>query len=342
MLAQGLDRMRRAARHFKGRIAPGALILLYHRVAAVDSDPWSLCVTPEHFREHLEILGRKYSSISLQRLNRALANHQSLSRSVVITFDDGYADNLHCAKPLLEQYDIPATVFVISGSVGSAREFWWDELERLILQPEVLPASVTLLIRGTRFEWTSSGLDKRREKSWPEGGALRRDGDAERQSLYHALWKRFRFLKEDERPELLDQLLEWSGGAVESRASHRQLSSAELIRLAEGGLVEIGSHTLTHPFLSKLSAISQDGELRQSRRSLEEIIGQRVTSFSYPHGDYGWKTATLAAEAGYTCACSSYANTVRTNTNHFQLPRIVVEDWDGEEFNRRLSEWLGS
>jgi peptidoglycan/xylan/chitin deacetylase (PgdA/CDA1 family) len=72
---------------------------------------------------------------------------------VVITFDDGYADNLHNAKPLLERYDIPATVFVTTGHIGHEREFWGDELDRLLLQPSTLPELLGLSINGSPYQW---------------------------------------------------------------------------------------------------------------------------------------------------------------------------------------------
>jgi peptidoglycan/xylan/chitin deacetylase (PgdA/CDA1 family) len=73
---------------------------------------------------------------------------------VVVTFDDGYADNLHHAKPLLERYGIPATVFVTSDYIGQEHEFWGDKLERLLLQPGALPQTLQLQVNGTAYQWS--------------------------------------------------------------------------------------------------------------------------------------------------------------------------------------------
>ena len=120
------------------------LTLLYHRVADVPTDPHLLCVTPENFSQHMEVLRKNSNPISLSELTKGLSHGRLPRRSVLVTFDDGYADNLHNAKPVLERYRIPAVVFVISGSVGMNRGFWWDELEKLLLRPGTLPEEFTI------------------------------------------------------------------------------------------------------------------------------------------------------------------------------------------------------
>jgi peptidoglycan/xylan/chitin deacetylase (PgdA/CDA1 family) len=103
------------------------IILLYHRVARIESDPWSLCITPEHFAEHLEVLRRHFPiKLTQTQLLKLLLNRSGCS--VAITFDDGYADNFSEAVPQLKRYGIPATFFIATGYVGATREVWWDEL----------------------------------------------------------------------------------------------------------------------------------------------------------------------------------------------------------------------
>src|SRR3954470_15948888 len=110
------------------RRRPPALILLYHRVATPTRDPQLLSVSPERFAEHLEVVRRCAEPVALAGI---LA--QGEGPRAAITFDDGYADNLHEAAPLLAAAGVPATVFVVSGQVGTTDEFWWDELERVLL-----------------------------------------------------------------------------------------------------------------------------------------------------------------------------------------------------------------
>ena len=110
---------------------------MYHRIASARPDPWSLCVSPDHFREHLEVLQR-YHRVRLDQLSPGgWSIHPQLS--VAITFDDGYADNLYEAARLLKRYDTPATFFITTGYIGTGCEFWWDELERLVPADKYLP-----------------------------------------------------------------------------------------------------------------------------------------------------------------------------------------------------------
>ena len=103
MRIRGLGRLRQAVRRVRNSMISEVVLLAYHRVAEYSSDPWGICVTPRHFQEHLEVL-RDYGCIMrLEDVVGALRKGTLPHRAVGITFDDGYADNLYNAKPLLER-----------------------------------------------------------------------------------------------------------------------------------------------------------------------------------------------------------------------------------------------
>jgi peptidoglycan/xylan/chitin deacetylase (PgdA/CDA1 family) len=282
----------------------------------------------------------------LHHLAENLREGKSSYRPLVVTFDDGYADNLYNAKPLLERCEIPATIFLTTGCMGQDREFWWDELDRLLLQPGRLPRALHLNIDGTTHDWdlgeaADYGEDvAQHQRNWRPGN--KRDPSA-RQSLYRCLYHLLRPLPADEQRKVLEDLRAWALAKPRGRSEYRPLAIQEILTLAKGDLVEIGSHTTTHPVLSARSAATQREEIQQSKAHLEQVLGSPVTSFAYPHGgqsDYTAETVALVQEAGFACACSASAGVVRRGADPFRLPRLHVQDWDGEEFTQVLSRWL--
>jgi peptidoglycan/xylan/chitin deacetylase (PgdA/CDA1 family) len=261
---------------------------------------------------------------------------------VVVTFDDGYADNLHNAKPLLERHDVPATVFLTTGYIGHEREFWWDELEWLLLRPGVLPERLSLTIDGSAYRWELGEAARYDEDAARHHGRWRawEEAPSPRHSLYNSMWELLRPMAEGERRTVLDELRRWAGTEPAGRPSRSLLSLEEVVALAQGELIEVGAHTVTHPALSTLPPASQRDEILGSKVRLEEILGRPVTSFSYPYGNRSAETVGIVREAGFACACSTLADVVRASTNRFRLPRVQAQDWDREEFATRLSRWF--
>jgi peptidoglycan/xylan/chitin deacetylase (PgdA/CDA1 family) len=346
MISAGVRRLQRVARWHRNRSGRRVLILLYHRVANLQSDPWALSVTPDHFAEHLEILREYTCPIPLQRLPEALSAGKAEDRHVVVTFDDGYSDNLHIGKPILESYDIPATVFVATGHIRDRREFWWDTLDRLLLQPGTLPGTLCLDIYGSIYRWELGEAAHYREDAHrcnQRWRACKDDPPSSRHRLYLSLRELLQSLPKVKRDEVLEELLLWAGAKPAVHSAHRLLSGEEVFSLAQGELIEIGAHTVSHPKLSAVSAKSQWDEVQQSKAQLEEVLHRPVTSFAYPYGaryDYSAETVRLVQKAGFACACSNFAGIAGQVTDRFQLPRIHVEDWGGEEFARLLSRWF--
>ncbi len=323
------------------------IVLLYHRVAEPPTDPQLLCVSPRHFAEHLEILRRQVRPLSLADLVRRSDESDLEGRSAAITFDDGYADNLHNARPVLEQHDARATVFVVGAAVGSRREFWWDELDRLLLQAGKLPRAVRLTVGDRRFEFdlgqaaTYTTDEAIHLTSWNVTAA---ENPTQRHELYRHLCEFLRPLSAPQRKAALGELAQQAGADPAGRPSHLPLSCDELHQLAADDLIEIGAHTLHHSLLSALPEDAQRREIVESKLMLENLVGREITSFSYPYGgrrDYSPATEALVRDAGFHQACSNFAGLVRRGTDRWQLPRLLVRDWDGDEFARHLRKALG-
>ena len=104
------------------------MVLMYHRIAKADYDPWGIAVSPAHFDEQLAELGRERDVMSLAEFGTLFAARQLPKRATAITFDDGYACNARVAAPILHAHKHPATFFLTTGAIDSELEFWWDEL----------------------------------------------------------------------------------------------------------------------------------------------------------------------------------------------------------------------
>src|ERR1700732_3720210 len=117
---------KRLVKRFVGQPLYGRSILMYHRVAKTDFDPWNIAVSPDEFERHLTNLRNKAvlplrEFVELQRSKRLPRN------AMAITFDDGYACNALVAAPILESFGYPATFFIVSDAIRRPGGFWWGQ-----------------------------------------------------------------------------------------------------------------------------------------------------------------------------------------------------------------------
>jgi peptidoglycan/xylan/chitin deacetylase (PgdA/CDA1 family) len=294
----------------RDRVDGRAVVLCYHRVAALERDPQLLAVTPERFGAQLQMLQSRFNVRSLDELVGAGVR----PRSVAITFDDGYADNL----PALREAGAPATVFVTTGQTGALRELWWDELERLLLEKS---GDSELALSGRRFDTSDS------------------------RAAYDAIHAWIRQWPTDEIEAAMAELRTWAGEppAGHHRDSHRQLYVEELQTLDAVPSVEIGAHSVTHPSLAAQPEAVQRRELVESKSQLEQWLGHPVRSVSYPYGgsnDHSKLTRRLAREAGYSYAAANFPGLVGPRSDRWRLPRVLVRDWEAPELEERLERLL--
>jgi len=339
MRIPGVKRAKLYASRVMAPLQARVAILLYHRIFHSQSDFWGICVSPEKFREHLEYLQRNHTVISLTELMQGLTANRLPKRAVVLTFDDGYVDNLMEAKPLLDRYNTPATVYVSTGSLDSNKEFWWDELEKLVLLSPVLPPRLELTLekqtRGWEINSASSSVGFSNGLLSYKGRPPEQEQQI-RKEVYISLHRLIKPLTQHERDGAMDQLWAQVGIRQQPRRNYRVLAPEEIRQLCDGKLVEIGAHSVTHPFLPSQKPVTQKWEMMESKRKLEEIVEAPVKSFAYPYGGMDRCSTQIADELGFQSACSTVRKTVTHGTHHFALPRFTVENWDGEDFGRRL------
>ena len=217
-------------------------ILNYHNVAPVPSGMRmpKLYVSPEQFARQLWWLRRLgIAGVSLSEGVRRL-NEGNAAGCVALTFDDGYADNVSDAAPILREYGCGATCFVVSDQIG-AYNVWDAEL-----------------LGGRKPLMTTAQL-----KTWVDAG------------------------------------------------------------------FEVGSHTCSHPDMTKLSAAALTHELANSRTALRDLTGTSISTFCYPFGYHNAEIARCVARAGYQLAVTTQRGRARREDDRMRLPRVSVNGRKG-------------
>jgi peptidoglycan/xylan/chitin deacetylase (PgdA/CDA1 family) len=295
------------------------VVLMYHRVGPEERDLQHLRVRDDRFAEQLGVMRRHADIVPLTDVRRPAKRPR-----VAITFDDGYADNLHVGEPILAAHDAPATVFVATAVIEAGRGFWQDQLAALVLDGDY---------RAERLAVTIGGEPVEADLRTPD----------EREQAYRAVHRRARRRPPDEIDALLRDLAAQLGADLDALAVPATLKPDEVRELAASRVVDVGSHTLRHPFLSALDRDAQRSEIVDSRPRLEAMSGAPVTTFAYPFGAaeaFDDTSVELAAAAGYELSVTGVAGRVTRFTPPHRVPRRFVGDWDAPTFEHRLRSWL--
>lgn len=234
-------------------------ILTYHSIARepnLFTQGHGICHHPADFEREIEYLAENFNVISLSQLIEMLDAKEQPRRAVVLTFDDGYADTLHCALPICFRRRVPITVFPVTSVVGNTNLLWQHKLAWLI----------------------NEGLA---DRVWD---ALAREGwtiDAERHDLDGFIRRNFRA----DIPDILESTINYFG--VDSptlAAKHHLYITPDDIAAADPDFVEFGNHTDTHPVLSAVSDNQQMVEIGAASRKLTEWTGRPPVAIAYPFG----------------------------------------------------------
>ena len=296
------------------------LTLYYHRVAELDDDYNLLAVTPDNFYQQMLFLKKNYPIERFE--DNWLENEHD---SVVITFDDGYKDNLLNALPILEDLNIPATIFIATGSIQKKIEMWWDELEKYLLIGNNFPDSFTLKDDVFGCTWRTSSREYRINCY---------------QALHYMMKNCISFVQ---REQWFEQLSEWRKETRRVRNDFQLVNEEDCSLLSKSPLITIGAHTVSHISLGYRDIETQIEEILDSIRELERLVKKKITVFSYPFGngtiDFNENTIDILKGAGIMKSATTDACLWDCNTNPYRIPRRIVRNWDPFVFESMIKKY---
>ena len=296
-------------------LAPAArglgVILTFHHVSPEPVPAYApnrlLGITPDFLDLTLrELDARGFEVIALDAVPERLAQGEYGPPFAVLTFDDGYRDNVLHARPVLARHGAPWTLFVTSGFADQRGRLWWIELERAIGRLD----RVRIAIGGR-------GLD------------LPARSPQEKALAFEAIYRDLRGGNEADLLDRIADLCRRAGFAPGQVASELCLSWAELRDLARDPAVTLGAHTVSHPMLAKHDAVVAGREIAEGRSRIEAELGRPVRHLSYPVGDPGSagpREFALAREMDFATAVTTRpGHLFAQHTDHLHaLPRVSV------------------
>jgi len=293
--------------HIAGAFAPfrmvnrdKALILTYHRFSESGADGRT---SAQAFEEQVRYLTTHYRITPLSELARYLKSRMSLPLGIAsITIDDGYDDAYRIAFPILKKYNASATLFVVSSFIDQTAWLWTDKL-RFIAS------------RVTTEELRKAALNRSEEAKFerPTSAA----------GVAAHVNEQLKKMPDDSRDERIFQIAALLGILIPDIPPNecRGITWDQAREMAGAG-VHIGSHTSTHPILTRADGKRLRDELHGSRSRIEAMLESTVNAFCYPNGDYDERVCKAVRDAGYSCAVTVEDGLNETGSDVFSLKRV--------------------
>lgn len=277
-------------------------VLIFHRVLDKPDPLRPGEADRSTFDKQMSLLVNLFNVLPLdEAINRMELGTLPL-RAVSITFDDGYADNLHIALPILKKYRLPATVFVATGFLDGG--IMWNDsiIESVRHWPEPV------------IDLSELGL-----------GIMKCETEQEKVHTISNILGTIKHLDPHIRQEFVDRFQR----NVAKLPDNLMLTSEGVQELYANG-IEIGGHTVTHPILASLSDKDAEEEIAGGKEQLEKLIGNPVRYFAYPNGryqsDYTDKHVDIVTKLEFKAALTTHWGVGTASSAKMQLPRFTP--WD--------------
>lgn len=288
------------------------LILMYHRILPNSKvnetiEP-GMYVTPNTFEKNMCFLKEKFEIVPLSHFleNSTVKNKVVSKKKCAITFDDGWYDFYKYAYPILEKYQIPATVFLPTNFIGTNRIFWTDRLAKLLIGKE-----------SRKNVLSSSNKDV--QQIIDMKGALGFQLDFAIKYL-----KKYHQAKIDKIINELSDII----NNPEKEINRQFLSWDEVLEMNKSKIISFGSHTVDHLILTTVTKEKANKELINSKEKLYEkkVLDRSFTSFCYPNGSFDKQILEMVKETGYNLAVTTQKGWNDSKTGFYQLKRVGIHE----------------
>ena len=304
------------------------LVLCYHGVIPNDhpADRYRTRVATRvsKFVRQLETVCHLFTPVSATDLLNHVENGAVLPPyAVLVTFDDGFQNNLRYAAPELERLGIPALIHVTSGHIGQSGLLWTQELDERIIS------------------WRHATLPM----PYSQADAALSDDTSERWQVADRVRNTCKRLPNEERNAYLNRLRQepLSVGKDWQQDLYSFLSWEEVQELDRRGF-SIGSHSVNHSILTTLSPFDLVSELGESKSRIEHEVGKPCPYLAYPNGgpsDFSSEVIAAAEKAGYKIAFTLMERTNPQSLDPFEIDRICIPGKLSENgFHARVNGFL--
>lgn len=292
-------------------------VMIFHRVLPQRDPLRPAEPTREEFHSRMAWVACNFNVIPLAEAIAGLASGRLPERPLAITFDDGYADNVTVALPVLARLGLPATFFIATGFLDGGR-MWNDTVIEALRAAE-----------GESLDLVSLGLGEHPIASVRD-----------RLATIDRLLRRLRYLPLPERDALVERL----ASLIAKPLPNDLMMSSEQVQALHRAGMTIGAHTVNHPILSSLAEAEARAEIAAGKRRLEELIGAAVELFAYPNGkpsrDYAREHVRIVEELGFKGAVSTAWGVTSVGRDPFQVPRFTPWDRSDWKCGLRLAQNL--
>lgn len=292
-------------------------VLVFHRVIASPDRLIPEAMDQSRFDEVCRWVAAQFNVLPLDEAAERLRLGTLPPRAAAITFDDGYADNLEVAAPVLRRHRLSATVFVATAFLEGG--MMWNDMVTEAARLSELPA----LDIADIVPVLSSPL--------PLGN------HSERRIALEAVIAAVKYLAPDERLARVQAIVARSG----ARLPQQLMMNAEQVRALRCQGLLIGAHTVSHPILAGLPRDAARAEVLGSKHTLESLLGEPVTLFAYPNGkpgeDFVAESVEVVREAGFRAAVTTAWGAAHRGTDLLQLPRFTPWDRTAVRFAARMA-----